>query len=85
MLSNRENFFRVIAGRDFDRIPLFLSLCDQLIERLRTERGVEDYREYYNIPFAYAGPAGSLHPVDYTPYFQGKTVDYIGEWGDGHR
>ena len=49
-------FFRVIAGRDFDRIPLFLSLCDQLIERLRTERGVEDYREYYNIPFAYAAP-----------------------------
>ena len=70
MLSNRENFFRVIAGRDLDRILLFLSMCDQLIEPLRTERGVEDYREYYNIPFAYAGPAGSLHPVDYTPYFQ---------------
>lgn len=84
-LSERENFFRVIKGRDFDHIPLFLSLCDQLINRLRAERGVEDYREYYQIPFAYAGPAGSVHPVDYTPYFQGKAVDYIGEWGDGHR
>ena len=84
-LSERENFFRLMAGEAFDRFPLCLSLCDSLIRRLREERGGEDPMAYYGIPFAYAGPAPSRHPVDYTPYYQGKDVDYIGEWGDGHR
>lgn len=85
MLSNRENFRRVMQGGDFERIPLFLALCDQLQARLRAERGVEDYRAYYGIPFDYAGPCPTAHPVDYTPYYPGKPVDYIGEWGNGHR
>lgn len=85
MLSNRENFYRVMHGGKFDRIPLYLTLCDQLQARLRAERGVENYMEYYNIPFVYAGPGPSAHPVDYTPYYADKPVDYIGEWGNGHR
>lgn len=84
-LSERENFFRVMKGEGFERIPLFLTLCDRLKERLRTERGVTDSQAYYGIPFVYAGPAPSRYPVDYTPYYRDKQVDYIGEWGDGHR
>lgn len=84
-LSHRENFFRIMEGRDFERFPLFFSLCDRLKQRLRDERGVEDPDAYYGLPFAFAGPAPSRFPVDYTPYFEGKHVDYIGEWGDGHR
>ncbi len=85
VLSERENFFRVMKGEGFERIPLFLSLCDSLKSRLEVERGVTDPAAYYHIPFAYAGPAPSQYPVDYAPYYRGKQVDYIGEWGDGHR
>ena len=84
-MTNRENFFAAMAGQPYERVLLDMNLCDQLREKLRVERGVDNFRAYYQIPFRRVPPLPSRNPVDYTPYFAGKDIDYIGEWGDGHK
>ncbi|MBQ3141026.1 MAG: hypothetical protein IJC25_03585 [Clostridia bacterium] len=84
-MTDRENFFALMNGRPFERVPYILMLCNQLQEKLREQRGVTDYWEYYDIPIRYAGIAPTQHPVDYSPYFKGKDIDYFTEWGDGHK
>lgn len=83
-MTNRDNFFAVIKGEGFHGIPYNLELCDQIINRLK-EQGILDYKSHYDIPFRYEGLSQSEFPVDYTMYYKNIDVDYIGEWGDGHK
>lgn len=84
-MTNRENFFAAMSGKPYDRVLLDMQLCDQLQKKLREERGVTDYADYYGVPFRRIGPKPSKNPADYSRYYEGKDVDYIGEWGDGHK
>lgn len=84
-MTNRENFFAMIKGQKYERIPHFLSLCQQLKDKLYKQHGIIDYMEYFNIPFRSAGIKPTQHMVDYSKYYVDKSIDYIGEWGDGHK
>jgi uroporphyrinogen decarboxylase len=84
-MTNRENFFAAIKGEKHERTPYYLFMCDQLRDKLKNEKNVDSYEEYFDIPFRSARIKPSKHPVDYSKYYKGKDVDYIGEWGDGHK
>ena len=84
-MTNRENFLNFIKGEHFERVPYSMSICEQLRKKLREWHGIEDYADYFDIPFRNAGIKSSEYPVDYKPYYIGKDVDFISEWGCGHK
>lgn len=84
-MTNRENFFALMRGQTFERVPYILTMCDQLKKKLLEQRGAEDFWEYYQVPIRYAGIAPTRHPIDYSRYYEGRDIDYFIEWGDGHK
>ena len=85
MMSNRENFYRIIAGKPVDNMPFEFSFCPKLHREFVEKHGDVDYHSYYQMPFAYIGIEKSHQPVDYSPYFAEGEIDFYDEWGVGHK
>ncbi len=84
-MTNRENFFNFIKGKEYEKIPFYMTMCDQLKKKFKDKYNIENYEEYFDIPFRQEGIAPTRFPVDYSKYYIGKDIDYTGEWGDGHK
>lgn len=87
MLTPRENMLRAIRRQNPEYVPWGMSLCKSLVQKLKKERGVEDFRTYYELPYRYV----SLRPTrlrdQYTAYYPAGTLPEnarIDEWGVAH-
>ena len=84
-MTERENFFHLMAGGSPERVPFTLKLCDSLLDQFRAKYGVDDYLGYYEVPFAYASPLPSRYPIDYSVYFAPGEIDFFDNWGFGYK
>ena len=84
-MTNRENFFHLIKGGKPERVPFTLSMCDSLLDQFKEKYGTADYYTYYGVPFVSVSMLPSRHPVDYSPFFAEGEVDFIDDWGLGHK
>lgn len=85
-MNNRENFFNVMRGKTFERVPFMLDLCTSLQEKFSEQYGTDNFESLFGCPFTRVELNPTCYPVDYTPYFRELgSVDYIDEWGVGYR
>lgn len=50
-MTNRENFLSLLRRRGFERVPVEFSLCPHLVEVCKEKLGVDDYVEYFGMPW----------------------------------
>jgi uroporphyrinogen decarboxylase len=84
-MTNRENFFHLIAGGSPERVPFTLDMCDSLKQQFEIKYGADDYHAYYDVPFANIGIRPSRNPIDYSGYFSPGEIDFYDDWGVGYK
>ena len=84
-MSNREDFFEMINGREVRKIFFSMSCCDSIIDQLEQRYGTRDFYSYFGVPFSYINIEPSHKSTDYSSYFANLSYDVIDEWGLGHR
>lgn len=50
-MTNRENFLSLLRRQGFERVPVEFSLCPHLVEVCKEKLGVDDYVEYFGMPW----------------------------------
>ena len=84
-MTDRENFFHVIRGGKPERIPFYLTMCDNLLDSFEKKYATRDINSYYKIPFAHAGIKSSQNSIDYSSFFSKGEIDYYDDWGVGYK
>jgi len=83
-MNSRERVLTAISHQRPDRVPIYLWLTPALIERLKNERGVEDYEAYLKMDIRFAEYRGLEEHRDfsaYTKHFHPSTT--VDDWGCG--
>lgn len=85
-MTNRENFLSLLRRRGFERVPVEFSLCPHLVEVCKEKLGVDDYVEYFGMPWR---NVEDLRLLDYDvekyrkyyekkPLAEGADIDLLG-------
>ncbi len=84
-MTPRERILRAYRRQEPDRLPWNLGMTPPVLERFRRETGADDPALYYGFDVAWVGPNAPSRPVDWTPYYAGRTfagpVEWDAEWG----
>jgi len=83
-MTPRRRFLAAANNRKPDRVPIDLRLTPFLVERLRKERGVEDYEEFAGLDLRRA-PYHAVHEeIDHSQYTAGYPENAsVNIWGCG--
>lgn len=75
-MTNRENFLSLLRRRGFERVPVEFSLCPHLVEVCKEKLGVDDYVEYFGMPWRNVEDLRLLdHDVEkYRKYYEKKPL-----------
>ena len=85
-MTNRENFLSLLRRQGFERVPVEFSLCPHLVEVCKEKLGVDDYVEYFGMPWR---NVEDLRLLDYDvekyrkyyekkPLAEGADIDLLG-------
>lgn len=86
-MTPRENILCALRRQNPDYVPWAMDLCDSLVQRLREERGVTDFYQYYELPYRYIQLQPTHLKGQYDSYYKKGTLPenaVIDEWGVGH-
>ena len=85
-MTNRENFLSLLRRRGFERVPVEFSLCPHLVEVCKEKLGVDDYVEYFGMPWRNVEDLRLLdYDVEkYRKYYEKKPLADIDLLGVGH-
>ncbi len=75
-MTNRENFLSLLRRQGFERVPVEFSLCPHLVEVCKEKLGVDDYVEYFGMPWRNVEDLRLLdHDVEkYRKYYEKKPL-----------
>lgn len=83
-MNSRERVLTAIARQEPDRVPTYVWLTPHLIDRLKNERGAEDFEDYLGLDIRFAAYHAQPETSDFSAYTghypANATVD---EWGCG--
>jgi len=54
-MTQRENFLRLMSGRDYEHVPLDLPMTDPVIDELERRMGTRDAVQAFDLDFLYVG------------------------------
>ena len=85
-MTSRERVLRAVARQEPDRVPLSIRLTSFLIQRLRTERGVEDPDDFLRVDLRSAPYHAEPEDIDFSAYTARYPDDAgVSNWGVGQR
>lgn len=68
-------------------VPWAMDLCESLVQKFREERGVEDFRVHFQLPYRYIQLKPTHLREQYASYYPAGTLPadgWVDEWGIGH-